>query len=32
MLVYKYKSLEGREVDTALAFTIEAINTLLKTS
>ena len=32
MSVYKYKSLEGKEVDTALAFTIEAINTLFKTS
>ena len=32
MSVYKYKSLEGREVDTALVFTIEAINTLFKAS
>ena len=32
MSVYKYKSLEGKEVDTALAFTIEAINTLFKAS
>jgi hypothetical protein len=32
MSVYKYKSLEGKEVDTALAFTIEAINRLFKAS
>ena len=32
MSVYKYKSLEGKEVDTALAFTIEAINALFKAS
>ena len=32
MSVYKYKSLEGKEVDTALAFTIEAITTLFKAS
>jgi ADP-heptose:LPS heptosyltransferase len=32
MTVYKYKTLEGSEVDTALAFTIKNINALLKAS
>ena len=32
MSVYKYKSLKGHEVDTALAFTIENINALFKAS
>ena len=32
MSVYKYKSLEGHEVDTALAFTMKNINALLKAS
>ena len=32
MSVYKYKSLEGPEVDTALAFTMKNINALLKAS
>ena len=32
MSVYKYKSLEGKEVETALAFTIDAINRLFKAS
>ncbi len=32
MYVYKYQSLENKEVDSALAFTIKNINTLLKAS
>jgi len=32
MTVYKYQSLEGTEVDTALAFTIKNINAQLKAS
>ena len=32
MSVYKYKSLEGHEVDTAIAFTMKNINALLKAS